>query len=58
MIQRADDDRRIKKIKVKNNNRKKTRRKEDVDNVKAYYFMVSFMGCLLLTVGILSYILR
>jgi len=58
MKQRIDDDRRIKKVKVKNNNRKKTRRKEDVDNVKAYYFMVSFMGCLLLTVGILSYILR
>ena len=58
MIQRAGEDRRFKKVKVKNNNRKKTRRKEDIDNVKAYYFMVSFMGCLLLTVGILSYILR
>ena len=57
MMQRAEDDRRIKNIKVEQNNRRKLRRKEDVDNAKAYYFMVGFMGCLLLTVGILSYIL-
>lgn len=58
MIQRKDDDRRIKKIKVSDNNRIKTRRKEDLDNAKAYYFMVSLMGCLLLSIGIVSYILK
>lgn len=57
MKQRTTDDRRIKNIKVKENKRKKLRRKEDVDNSKAYYFMVALMGCILLTVGILSYIL-
>lgn len=50
MIQRAGEDRRFKKVKVKNNNRKKTRRKEDVDNTKAYY------GVLVLSLGILFFV--
>ncbi len=57
MKQRSEDDRRIKKVKVAVDKRKKMRRKDDVDNAKAYYLVVGFMGSLLFMVGISSYIL-
>lgn len=58
MIKRSTDDRRIKKIKVKEDRRKSLRRHDDISNAKSYYFIVTLMGFLLFSVGISSYLLQ
>ncbi|HAG53175.1 MAG TPA: hypothetical protein DCL21_05245 [Alphaproteobacteria bacterium] len=56
MIQRATDDRRIKKVKVSKNNRKIRRRKEDHDNIKAYYGVLGLSIGIFAFIGIISFV--
>tara|TARA_Y100001960_G_C14631453_1_gene806009 strand:- start:659 stop:844 length:186 start_codon:yes stop_codon:yes gene_type:complete len=54
MIQRATDDRRVKKVKVEDNQRKIRRRQEDIDNIKVYYFVLGLSISTLTIVGVLT----
>tara|TARA_Y100001960_G_scaffold73790_1_gene78503 strand:- start:141 stop:320 length:180 start_codon:yes stop_codon:yes gene_type:complete len=54
MIQRATDDRRVKKIKVAVDNRKTRRRQEDKDNIKAYYAVLGLSIGTFIIIGLLS----
>ena len=56
MIQRATDDRRVKKLKVDVNRRKIRRRKEDRANVKSYYAVLGLSCATLLVIGTISFI--
>lgn len=56
MIQRATDDRRIKKIKVTPDNRKIRRRKEDRHNILSYYIVLGISISLFLFITIISII--
>lgn len=55
MIQRATDDRRVKKIKVAVDNRKTRRRQEDKDNIKAYYAVLGLSIGTFIIIGLLSF---
>ena len=54
MIQRATEDRRSKQINVNEDNRKTRRRKEDIDNIKVYYFVLGLSISTLTIVGVLT----
>ncbi len=56
MVERSTDDRRIKKIKVADDKRKIRRRKEDNDNIKAYYGVLSLCFSTLFIIGLISFI--
>ena len=56
MIQRATEDRRSKQINVNEDNRKTRRRKEDNDNIKAYYGVLSLCFSTLFIIGLISFI--
>lgn len=56
MIERAVDDRRLKKQKIVNNQRKNKRRQEDLDNIKAYYSVLGLSIFIFILIGILSVI--
>lgn len=56
MKDRKTEDRRVKSIKVSENKRTSIRRQEDIDNIKAYYFVLMLISTTLLTIGIISYI--
>lgn len=56
MKQRATDDRRVKKIKTHTNQRQIRRRKDDVNNIKAYYGVLGLTIGTLLFIGIISFI--
>lgn len=58
MKKRTITDRRVKSVKVSVNRRKQVRRKEDKDNIGAYYFMVGLMGVILFSVGVTSYLIK
>jgi len=52
---RKVDDRREKSRKTRNNKRKNLRRKDDIENKSSYYFVLIFIGVLITSLGILSF---
>lgn len=56
MQKRAIEDRRVINLKKKPNSRAKTRRNEDVANIKAYYIVLGISIATLVITGILTFI--
>ena len=56
MIQRATDDRREHKLKVKNDNRLSKRRKEDKYNILSYYIVLGISLSFFMFIAIISFV--
>lgn len=56
MIQRVTDDRRAKKIKVRNDRRKTRRRKDDTANIMSYYVVLGMAISFFLFIAVISFV--